>query len=255
MTPDLEALYGHLPKVSGTLAARHRLKGKQAPFCVEYVKDFDGTAAARRAGYSPANAALMATTNLKLTNVQACVQELTLAKSRATGVTAERVVGELAAIGFSDPRRAFTGEGHARGRGKLLFPDEWPDDVAFAIKAVKVKLQRNVADGSLEETVELQFWEKTKALEMLAKHTGVLADRPPDLGGQPAALDAVRSRALDLLERLATRLPPGAQKRVVAAQAPGTRALLEQRLNTAGAIDAEVVKDGQKVRPAEGANT
>ncbi|HID70185.1 MAG TPA: terminase small subunit, partial [Desulfobacterales bacterium] len=105
--------------------------------------------------------------------VSARIAELRAAISRKLEVSAEKVLREFAAIGFSDPRKILD-KNHA-----LLPPDQWPDEMARAIKTVKVK---GTPEGNT--ITEVQLWPKTAALDSLSKNLGLyLADnkqRNPD---------------------------------------------------------------------------
>lgn len=76
------------------------LTPKQARFVEAYLVDLNATQAARRAGYSARNGWRL----LNTAPVQAAVQAGMAARSRATGITAERVLEELAKVAFSDLR-------------------------------------------------------------------------------------------------------------------------------------------------------
>ena len=51
-----------------------------------------------------------------------------------------------------------------------------PEDVAFCIKKFTSKRTYS-KDGSPEDTVSIEFYDKLKALEMLGKHAGMFHDR------------------------------------------------------------------------------
>jgi hypothetical protein len=78
------------------------LTSKQARFVEEYIVDLNGKQAAIRAGYSPKTSEVQASRLPRYAKVQAAVREAMQARSRRTGITADRVVCELAELAFSN---------------------------------------------------------------------------------------------------------------------------------------------------------
>lgn len=74
-------------------------------FIREYLIDLNGSAAARRAGYSPRSAGRRAFELLERPEVKAAVRAAMAARARRTNVTADRVLEEFARIAFADLRR------------------------------------------------------------------------------------------------------------------------------------------------------
>jgi len=102
--------------------------------------------------------------------VQARLAELTEAGALRAEVTVERVLSELARIGFSDLRRAFDAD------GRLRRPEEWDDETAAAISSVEV-VTRPAGGGEVEYVHKLKLWDKNSALEKLGKHLKMFVDR------------------------------------------------------------------------------
>ena len=75
---------------------------KQARFCEEYMIDLNATQAAIRAGYSPKTAREQAPRLLANVSIQNRIAQLQAEQSRRTGVSADRVVRELAKIAFAN---------------------------------------------------------------------------------------------------------------------------------------------------------
>lgn len=135
------------------------LSEKRQAFCREYMKDFNGTAAAIRAGYSPKSAQEQAAMMLKTECVAAEIERLKAIESERTGITKERIMRELAKIAFVDPVKVLDEDGGLRA-------DANEADRA-GVNRIKV---RRFPDGSTEREVGLS--EKTKALELLGKMVG-----------------------------------------------------------------------------------
>lgn len=137
---------------------------KQERFCEEYMIDLNATQAAIRAGYSPKTANEQAGRLLVNVSIQNRIAQLQAEQSRRTGVSADRVVRELAKVAFVnaadliDPKTA------------SLKSDASRDDLA-AVQSVKVKM---FGEDGLEQEVKLA--DKLRALDLLGKHLGMYRD-------------------------------------------------------------------------------
>lgn len=146
---------------------------KQERFCEEYMVDLNATQAAIRAGYSHKTAAAQAARLLINVNIQNRIAQLQAEQSRRTGVSADRVVRELAKIAFVNAGDLIDSK---TASVKL---DASRDDLA-AVQSIKVK---TFGEDGLEHEVKLA--DKLKALELLGKHLGVFS------GTDSAAADAL----------------------------------------------------------------
>lgn len=150
------------------------LTGKQERFIDEYLIDLNATKAAIRAGYSAKTAHLIGHENLGKPEIQAALQAAQDARSRRTEITQDRVLAELARIGFGDLREVFD------GAGRLKLPNELSDDAAARIASIEV-VSRPVAGGKPGEVEcihKIRAWDKVAALVQLGRHLGMFdADR------------------------------------------------------------------------------
>ena len=144
------------------------MNAREQRFCDEYLVDMNATQAALRAGYSRGTADdaarwLKRGDAREKPAVRARIEAALAERSRRTGVTADRVVQELARIAFVklpdvvDPK---TGRIRA---------DAAPDDLA-ALAGVRVK------DGDMFTEVEAKLCDKNRALELLGKHMGMFTE-------------------------------------------------------------------------------
>ena len=78
-----------------------KLTAKQERFCTEYIIDLNATQAAIRAGYSSKTANRIASENLSKPDIQRKIQELQQERAERTEITQDRVLKELAGIGFA----------------------------------------------------------------------------------------------------------------------------------------------------------
>lgn len=129
----------------------------------EYLIDLNQTHAAIRTGYSAKTVNEQAARLFANVSIRARVDELLAECSKRTGVTADRVVRDLARIAFLDPTRL-------ADMDRATIRDDATEDDRAAIASVKLKS----GDDFTER--EVKFADKTKALEMLGRHLGMFKD-------------------------------------------------------------------------------
>jgi phage terminase small subunit len=143
---------------------------RQQMFVREYAADpkFNATEAARKCGYS--NPAKEAGKLLSNPLVQRELSKVLHKRAEKVGINAERVLRELSYIGCLDPGAMFNDE------GQVMPIKDMPQHVRRAIKAVKVR-QRTNQDGEIETRIDVELHPKIAALELIAKHLGMLNDK------------------------------------------------------------------------------
>ncbi len=155
---------------------------RQDLFVREYLIDFNATQAAIRAGYGKRVANKTGSDLLANPDIQAKIRELVNKRAEKAGISAERVLNELARIGFSDIRNAVKWgyrllegvepdeHGNLQGENfvELVDSDKIDDDTARAIAEVS-KSDRGV--------VKVKLYDKRAALVDLGKHIGLFAKR------------------------------------------------------------------------------
>lgn len=149
-----------------------KMTDKQKRFCLEYLKDLNGKQAAIRSGYSERTAEVQASRLLTNAKVQNYIQEKQKQLQEKTGITVERVLNEYARIAFSDLR------GYYNEDGSLKKMTDLNEDQAAAIAGVEVdELFDWIGDVKLQTgvTKKIKRWDKTKALDSLARHLGMFA--------------------------------------------------------------------------------
>jgi phage terminase small subunit len=142
---------------------------KREAFAREYLIDLNATEAARRAGYGGSDAVL-SNTGYKLlqrADVQAIIRAGNQERAKKVGVTAERVIAELAAIAFVRPMDCVGANGEIR---------ELTDEAKAAIESVSV-----VTDAEGRSKTFVKFASKNKALAELRAHFEV--DQMKENGG------------------------------------------------------------------------
>lgn len=159
---------------------------KQKLFIEEYLIDLNATQAAIRAGYSPDTAYSIGQENLKKPEIKARIDKAMAERSRRTGVSADRVIMELAKIAFVNATSVIDPE-TATVKDTAL-----PEDTA-AIQSVKVK---TFGEDGLER--EIKMADKLKALELLGKHLGMFKDKVEVSGN----LNAEKTKLDDIMQQL-----------------------------------------------------
>lgn len=174
---------------------------KQQRFVEEYMIDFNATQAAIRAGYSPKSAARQ---GRELLNKPPCAAALARARaelSAKTGVSAERVINQAAAIVFADITQIVD-------MNTAEVRPEATREQRAAIASVKVRyipVKREGENGEMEVAHaierEIRFCDKNKPLELLFKHLG-LDDKHPGAPGKSAEDDPLTKALKEEAERM-----------------------------------------------------
>jgi phage terminase small subunit len=170
-----------------------KLTDQQERFAREYVVDLNATQAAIRAGYSPGPdgssvAQVQGSRLLSTAMVQARVQELHRPTLERSGVTAEAVIAELAAIAFSDVRRLVDQDGKMRPLADL------DDATAASISSIDIQSGEGGATVS-----RLRTWSKSDALRELLRR--VMPELQAHVVFSPQQLAVMEPEHLDMVEQ------------------------------------------------------
>lgn len=166
-----------------------KLTPKQEMFVQEYLIDLNATQAAIRAGYSTSTAKDIGCENLAKPNIRARIDEALAERSKRTGINQDRIIRELARIGFVNAENVIN------TKDATVKEDASEDDTA-AIASVKVKTVSGDEFDSTER--EIKFADKLKALELLGKHLGMFKDKVEVSG----SLETNTSKLESILEQL-----------------------------------------------------
>jgi phage terminase small subunit len=130
----------------------------------------NGTDAAIKAGYKPANAKTQASRMLATARIKAEVDRV-MGKSLAKlEITVERVLNEIARLAFADIRNCFNADGTLKPLHEL------DDDTAAALVGMDVIEIEN--DGTTRVVAKkFKFADKKGSLELLGKHLKMFVDR------------------------------------------------------------------------------
>ena len=143
------------------------LSAKQEAFCQEYIKDFNATQAAIRAGYSPKTADRMASRLLSKVEIQEFVSQLQAKRTERVQIDADYVLRRLHEIDQLDVADILT------DAGDFLPIKQWPKSWRISLSAIDIQI---INSGDTEAITKKVKWpDKTRNLELLGKHVGVNA--------------------------------------------------------------------------------
>lgn len=165
----------------------NELTAKQRAFVREYLIDLNASQAALRAGYSEKSAHVEGTRLLKNAKVAAAVSAAMDLRAKRTEVTADRVLKELAKIGFSDIRKA------VKWQTSLITEEDNPDggDVAVVKNIVTNNVQLVASEDIDDDTaaaiaeisqnaqggLKIKLHDKRAALVDMGKHLGMFIEK------------------------------------------------------------------------------
>lgn len=159
------------------------LNPKQAAFVREYLIDLNATQAAIRAGYSAKTAEQQGSRLFRNVEVQATISEAQQARAERTEITADRVLAELAKLGFSDIRKAVTWRANVTG---MVENDDGSERLACTNEVALIdsdKIDDNTAAAVAEITqtaqggLKVKLHDKKAALELIGRHLGMWNDK------------------------------------------------------------------------------
>lgn len=159
------------------------LNDRQERYCREYVKLRSQYRAAIAAGYEPSNSRCVSTKLMKDPRIKARIKELE--ESGFSGKGVGHPGGDLVQSGHESKSvikalfdmltfdiRSVLDIQDGEVRYKPL--NEWPEGASRLISEIETKKGRNGVDGL---NIKIKIPDKSKALELLARHYGLLNDK------------------------------------------------------------------------------
>lgn len=145
------------------------LTEQQKKFCREYMKDFNGTQAAIRAGYSKKTSNEQAVRLLANVSVQKFIKTLQEKNAEKHEGLADEIVAELKRIGFSDIKNFLDSDNAVKDISQL------PSELTTLVESIK-KTETEFGDedhGGTKTSIQFKLHSKLDALEKLAKYVGL----------------------------------------------------------------------------------
>jgi phage terminase small subunit len=138
------------------------LTDKMEAFCREFLVDLCATKAAERAGYSKKTAKQRGYELMNERRIQVRIQALMDRRAKRTDITADRVLQELASLGFANIQDLYDDQ------GQLLPPHLLPRELAAAVEEVT---EETVGTGENQtRRWRYKIAGKKPPLELLGKH-------------------------------------------------------------------------------------
>jgi len=145
------------------------LRPKEEAFCIEYAKSLNVKESALKAGYSQSNAIQRGHAVLRKAECKQRIAELREGSMERTHITIDMVIAELWHIANADPKDAFDES------GKLKNIHDMPEHLRKTIQSIES--YEDYTEGvEVGQVQKIKFWDKTKALDMLAKHLGMYVE-------------------------------------------------------------------------------
>ncbi|SEI98662.1 phage terminase small subunit [Azotobacter beijerinckii] len=175
------------------------LTPKQQRFVDEYLIDLNATQAAIRAGYSEKTAKIIAAQNLSKLNIRIAIDGRMKDRERRTEITQDRVLQELAKIGFSDIRHA------VEWGPEVMIVDEETGETAVSngvvlIPSSKIDPDTSAAISEISQTAQglkIKLHDKRAALVDIGRHIGMFKDRVEVTGKDGGPLQSISTVTSD----------------------------------------------------------
>lgn len=161
----------------------------QKRFCDEYLIDLNATRAYKEA-YPSCKEDSTARTNasrlLTNANIKGYIEQKQQEISERTQITQDKVINELAKIGFFNIKNIYNENGTLKQITKM---EDEVSSVISSVKtlqragAMKIEVNPNGKDKDIpiehipEQTIEFKMNDKVKALELLGKHLGMFKEK------------------------------------------------------------------------------
>jgi phage terminase small subunit len=187
-----------------------QLSDREQLFVREYLVDLNGSAAAVRAGYAPSSAKQAAYKLMRRPHVKAAVDAAMAARSRRLEITADRVLGELALLGFANVMDYFAPQPDGALRLDLsrLTRDRAAAIVDFTVEEF---VAGRGAAGREVRRMKLKLADKSRNLELIGKHLGMFARGAERTAQEEETGGDVRLSDLELAQRILGLLARGGQ--------------------------------------------
>lgn len=169
---------------------KSKLNLRQEKFCLEYIKDGNGSEAAIRAGYSKKTARNIAGNLLTRINIKKRIANLTQKYILKQGLVVEDVIKHMIRLTNYDISECFEED------GRLKHPKDWPEDIKHVAQGVEV-VESSKGYGEDKEyyyTHKIKMPDRNKSLEMLGRYLKMFVEQVEHKGNinltiRPASQD------------------------------------------------------------------
>lgn len=166
------------------------LTAYQQSFVDEYMIDLNQSQAIVRAGFKgKLSSAKSASTRLiQNVDVKREIQRRIKERSERTQITADRVLKELAVIGFHDIKEIFDGKNNLKEIRELT------GDSSRAIASIEIEIDK-IGIREISTTKKIKMHDKIRALQLIGNHIGMFKE---STSGVEDVAKALRELAKDL---------------------------------------------------------
>lgn len=187
-TPPAKQVFYKKAQVEKLPAGQKRYASNQLrvmAFCDSYRREFSVTKAAIAAGYTATAASAMGSRLLRDPRVQEVLSRMAMDAVALSNVKVQDILQATSEIAYLDPGQCFAHTINAKtGVVTLRLKDlpEMPLEVRRCIASFKV-VKKNLVSGDayIDTIIEVKFWNKLKALELLAQHKGALTAKAEEV--------------------------------------------------------------------------
>ena len=159
-----------------------RISDRDMAFADEYMIDLDAKNAAIRAGYKPSTAReaykWIDANDPAKPRLRELIEQKLAERSRRTGITADRIIREIANGAFADISDIVD-----LRTGRVRDDISRADTCAIA----SVKIKKSAYSDNVE--IEIRMTDRNKALELLGKHQGMFEEKLNIHGPVPVIMD------------------------------------------------------------------
>jgi phage terminase small subunit len=173
-----------------------KLTDKQRLFVAEYLVDLNATQAAIRAGYSEKTARQQGQRLLTNVDIRRAIEEAEAERLERLGVRAERVLEELARLGFSNMLDYLN---ISRDGEPYVDLSEMTREQAAAVQEVIVEdfLDGRGEDAREVRRVKFKLADKKAPLELLGKHLKLFTEKHEHTGAGGGPIEIVEVAGSD----------------------------------------------------------
>ncbi|MGI6078461.1 MAG: terminase small subunit [Fastidiosipilaceae bacterium] len=184
---------------------KRNLTNKQRLFVAEYLVDLNATQAAIRAGYSIKNADKIGPENLRKPKIQKAIQEQMNARESRTLITADKVLEELAKIGFANLADYIQVQQDGTAYVDI---SGMTREQAAAVQEITVDeyTEGGGEDARQVKKVKLKLIDKIKALELIGKHLAMWVERQEITGKDGGPIEVAERSQEERQARIAELL-------------------------------------------------
>lgn len=145
---------------------------RHARFVAEFLKDLNASQAAIRAGYGPKWAAKNAHRLTENEGIKAAIERRTARQVETVELSATRVLEELRRLSFVDATGIWDSAGHIKPFSK------WTVEQRASLAGFEAIIKNAAAGDRKTDLVhKVKLYDKTRALDLLARHFALLHDQ------------------------------------------------------------------------------